>query len=209
MSNSMENIDNKGSEEGSDMEGLGVNLEKERIAAELEKIDEVKRILEQRYPPYGVLKSFIEHLASTEKVFVMAGIKKFGGDEIMDMFIDSEIEVMVDESGIEKDVFFKIKEEFMKTNRDVSEIKDVAEKLKAEHIKDAPRLVEFIDRLEECMINLLEISDKREKSGFDFEEERARAIDAIIKKFGEGDALEENFLKKISEEFRKELEVGD
>jgi hypothetical protein len=65
----------------------------------------------------------------------MAGIKKFGGDEIMDMFIDSEIEVMVDESGIEKDVFFKIKEEFMKTNRDVSEIKDVAEKLNGESLK--------------------------------------------------------------------------
>lgn len=186
-----------------------VVLERERIKVELEKINEVKRILEKRYPSYGVLKSFIEHLASTEKVFVMAGIKKFGGDQIMDMFIDSEIEVMVDESGIEKDVFFKIKEEFMKTNRDVSEIKDVAEKLKAEHIEDAPQLVEFIDRLEECMINFLEISDKKEQAGFDLEEEKERAINEIIKKFGEGDALEENFLKKISEEFRKELEVGD
>lgn len=209
MLNSME-ITNGMEREGGIEDGENVVvLERERIKVELEKINEVKRILEKRYPSYGVLKSFIEHLASTEKVFVMAGIKKFGGDQIMDMFIDSEIEVMVDESGIEKDVFIKIKEEFIKTDRDVSEIKDVAEKLKAEHIKDAPRLVEFIDRLEECMINLLEISDKREKSGFDFEEERARAIDAIIKKFGEGDALEENFLKKISEEFRKELEVGD
>jgi hypothetical protein len=206
MLNSME-ITNGMEREGGIEDGENVVvLERERIKVELEKINEVKRILEKRYPSYGVLKSFIEHLASTEKVFVMAGIKKFGG---MDMFIDSEIEVMVDESGIEKDVFIKIKEEFIKTDRDVSEIKDVAEKLKAEHIEDAPQLVEFIDRLEECMINFLEISDKREKSGFDFEEERARAIDAIIKKFGEGDALEENFLKKISEEFRKELEVGD
>lgn len=206
MLNSME-ITNGMEREGGIEDGENVVvLERERIKVELEKINEVKRILEKRYPSYGVLKSFIEHLASTEKVFVMAGIKKFGG---MDMFIDSEIEVMVDESGIEKDVFIKIKEEFIKTDRDVSEIKDVAEKLKAEHIEDAPQLVEFIDRLEECMINLLEISDKREKLGFDFEEERARAIDAIIKKFGEGDALEENFLKKISEEFRKELEVGD
>ncbi|MDY0302707.1 MAG: hypothetical protein RBR98_02855 [Candidatus Moranbacteria bacterium] len=209
MSNSMEGTNGMEREEGIEDGENVVVLERERINVELEKINEVKRILEKRYPSYGVLKSFIEHLASTEKVFVMAGIKKFGGDEIMDMFIDSEIEVMVDESGIEKDVFIKIKEEFIKTDRDVSEIKDVAEKLKAEHIKDAPRLVEFIDRLEECMINLLEISDKREKLGFDFEEERARAIDAIIKKFGEGDALEEDFLKKISEEFKRELKVGN
>lgn len=209
MLNSME-ITNGMEREGGIEDGENVVvLERERIKVELEKINEVKRILEKRYPSYGVLKSFIEHLASTEKVFVMAGIKKFGGDEIMDMFIDSEIEVMVDESGIEKDVFFKIKEEFMKTNRDVSEIKDVAEKLKAEHIEDAPQLVEFIDRLEECMINFLEISDKKEQAGFDLEEEKERAINEIIKKFGEGDALEEDFLKKISEEFRKELEVGD
>jgi len=206
MLNSME-ITNGMEREGGIEDGENVVvLERERIKVELEKINEVKRILEKRYPSYGVLKSFIEHLASTEKVFVMAGIKKFGG---MDMFIDSEIEVMVDESGIEKDVFIKIKEEFIKTDRDVSEIKDVAEKLKAEHIEDAPQLVEFIDRLEECMINFLEISDKKEQAGFDLEEEKERVINEIIKKFGEGDALEEDFLKKISEEFKRELKVGN
>ena len=93
MLNSME-ITNGMEREGGIEDGENVVvLERERIKVELEKINEVKRILEKRYPSYGVLKSFIEHLASTEKVFVMAGIKKFGG---MDMFIDSEIEVMVD-----------------------------------------------------------------------------------------------------------------
>ncbi|MEF3691791.1 MAG: hypothetical protein V3574_01900 [Candidatus Moraniibacteriota bacterium] len=209
MTNLMEK-ENGAKPEGENIEGeQGVKLEKEKIIFELEKIDEVRKILEKRYPPYGVLKSFIEHLASTEKVFVMAGIKKFGGNEIMDVFIDSEIEVMSDESGIEKDVFVKIKEEFIETNRDVSEIKDVAEKLKASHVEDNPRAVEFIDRLESCMLELLEISNKQEQSDFDLAKEKEKAIDEIIKKFGEGDALEEDFLKNISKEFKKELEAGD
>jgi hypothetical protein len=59
------------------------------------------------------------------------------------------------------------------------------------------------------MINFLEISDKKEQAGFDLEEEKERAINEIIKKFGEGDALEEDFLKKISEEFKRELKVGN
>ena len=183
----------------------GVNLEKEKIMLELEKVNETKEILERKYPPYGVLKSFIEHLASTEKVFILAGIKNFGGDEIMDMFIDSETGVMAGDTGIEKDVFDRIREEFMLTHKTVSDIKDVANKLKEKYPDDIYKSDNFISKIEQYSIKLLEISEAGDKEGFDPDKEKEKFIQKIMNEISEGDIVEIGKFKEIYKEFEDEL----
>lgn len=183
----------------------GVKIEKEKIISELKKVDEAKRILEKKYPHYGVIKSFIEHLASTEKVFILAGIKNFGGDEIMDVFIDSETEVMSGETGIEEDVFDHIKEEFVMTHKTVSDIKDVADRLREKYPDKIYKSESFINKIEEYLMRLLEISEGSREVGFDLDKEKEKVIYEIMQTVGEGDELEINKLKEIYQEFKEEL----
>lgn len=176
--------------------------EKEKVTMELRKIDKARDIVKKRYS-YGVLGDFIDHLASTEKVFLLAGIKKFGGDEIMDMFINSETEVMSSETGIDEDVFAKIKEEFFKTCKTVSEIKNISNKL----IEKYPEAENFLVYIEEYSIILLETSREVSESRVDINEEREKAIHEMMIKIAENDKSEIEELKKIYEEFKNELEM--
>lgn len=184
----IENIDNE-------------NLaEKERVNMELAKIDEVKDILEKRYH-YGVIKDFIDHLASTEKVFLLAGIKNFGGDEIMDMFIKSETRVMSSDTGIEEDVFSHIKKEFSETHKTVSEIKNISNML----IKKYPESEKFIEYMEEYLIILLEASLGVQKIDFNIDREKETVIHEMMVKIAENDNAEIQELEKVYQEFKNEL----
>ncbi|MFA6184336.1 MAG: hypothetical protein WC682_04530 [Parcubacteria group bacterium] len=182
-----------------------VGNEKEKVTQELEKIDMVRRIVEKRYPPYGVIKDFINHLASTEKVFILAGMEKFGGEEIMDMFIESETGVMVSETGIDGDVFAHIKEEFLKTKKTISEIKNVAVKLKDKYSNGGGNY-KFIQYLEEDLIMLVDAFDKKDEKDFDVDAEREKAIHEVIVRIAEDDNAEIEELEKIYQEFKDELE---
>lgn len=177
-------------------------IEKEEIVRELEKIDIVRKILEDKYPSYGVLRDFINHLASTEKVFALAGIKKFGGDEIMDMFIDSESGVMSNETGIDKSVFGHIKKEFLKTQKTVGDIKNITRKLMEKY----PESSEFISYMENYLILLLETSKEISQFGLSIDEEKEKVIHEMMLKIAENDNAEMEELTKIYGEFKTELE---
>lgn len=180
--------------------------EREVIKEKLQNIDEAKRIIENKYPHYGVIESFIDHLASTEKVFVLAGVKKFGGDEIMEMFIESETDVMADDTGIDKDVFDHIKNEFIKTHKNVSDIKEVSNKLREKYPDEEFHSDKFIQYLERYMIMLLEVSAKDTKDEFNIDKEKENAIYEIMKEVAENDELEIQKLKEIYKEFKDAME---
>lgn len=179
-------------------------VEKETVVLELEKIDKVRLIVERRYDNYEMLKSFIGHLASTEKVFRLAGIKNFGGDEIMDMFIDSETKVMANKTGIEEDVFNHIREEFSKTHQSLSEISDIANNLREKYSRDFNNN-KFIKYLEDHLLMLLEITTEIGKISFDLDKEKEKAIYNIIQEMSEGDNYEAEKLGEIYQEFREAL----
>jgi len=174
--------------------------EKEKIVRELEKIDAVRKIMEERYH-YGVLKDFVNHLASTEKVFVLAGIKKFGGDEIMNLFIQSETEVMSDDTGIDEDVFSQIKEEFSKTCKTVGDIKNVSDKLMQKY----PEAEKFIEYITNYLIVLLQTSGSINGGDFDIDKKRDETIHEMMVKIAENDSAEIEELEKIYKEFKEEL----
>lgn len=192
--------------ENNGMEGRFENhteniVEKEKIVEELEKIDTVRKILKDKYPPYGVLGNFIDHLASTEKVFISAaGIKKFGGDKIMDIFIDSETIIMSKETGIAKSVFAHIKEEFSRTQKTIGGIKNITKLL----IEKYPESAGFITDIEDYLILLLEVS--KELSQFGIDAEREKVVHAMMLKIAENDNAEMEELEKIYQEFKDELE---
>ncbi|HBI17252.1 MAG TPA: hypothetical protein DDY52_03870 [Candidatus Moranbacteria bacterium] len=202
--NSIENFDfSAGERRESDIEN---EAGKEKIVRELAKIDSVRKLVAEKYPPYGVLRDFIDHLASTEKVFTLAGIKKFGGDEIMGIFIDSELSVMSDDTQIDKSVFIYIKKEFIKTLNDIGK---VTSELRSKYGNNEA-YEKFIQYLEDNLTMLLEVSRKSEESNFDVNKEKEGAIHDIIKKIAEDDKAEMEELESIYEEFKKELDkIGD
>ena len=177
-------------------------MEKEKIVLELEKIDKARDIVKERYPSYGVISDFIAHLASTEKVFVLAGIKKFGGDEIMKLFIKSETEVMSSETGIDEDVFDHIGEEFSKTCKTVGDIISISDKLKEKH-PDAKAFIEYID---DYLIMLLKTSEENEGDVLDIDKKREKAIHETIVRIAENDNAEIEELEKVYKEFKEEWE---
>lgn len=176
-------------------------LETERIFEELEKIDMVRKIMESKYPPYGVLRDFINHLASTEKVFTLAGIQKFGGNEIMDMFIDSETNVMASETGIAKSVFGHIKEEFSKTQKTFDDIKSITKKLTEKY----PDSKKFVLYMENYLILLLETSREISQFGFNIDDEKEKVIHQMMIEISENDKAEMEELEKLYAEFKEEL----
>lgn len=191
-------------------EGKEIDVEneagKEKIVRELAKIDSVRKLVAEKYPPYGVLRDFIDHLASTEKVFTLAGIKKFGGDEIMGIFIDSELGVMSDDTQIDKSVFLYIKKEFIRTLEDIGRI---TSELRSKYASNES-YEKFIQYLENNLTMLLEVSRKSTESNFDINKEKESAIHDIIKKIAEDDKAEMEELENIYEEFKKELnKIGD
>lgn len=188
------------------MEGkdnFGEQMKKEKVFEELKRIDEVREIMHGRYPKYGILRDFIDHLASTEKVFTLAGIKNFGGNEVMDMFIDSETEVMAKETGIAKDVFDRIKEVFMRTYEAVGDISSVADDLEVKYNDEKSR--EFIQYLEKELIMILDISEKNEDVDFDIDKEKEETIKRLIIEMSQNDKVEMERLRDLYEEFKQEL----
>lgn len=181
--------------------GFENRVEKEEIIRELEKIDMVRKIMENKYPSYGVLRDFINHLASTEKVFALAGIKKFGGDEIMNIFIDSETVVMSNETGIDKSVFGHIKEEFLQIHKTVDNIRNITRKLKSKY----PESVEFITYMEGYLILLLETTRDANKSESGIDAEKEKVIHDMMLKISENDKSEMEELEKLYREFKNEL----
>lgn len=179
---------------------------REKIARELAKIDSVRQLISERYPAYGVLRDFIDHLARTEKVFTLASIKKFGGDKKMGLFIDSELNVMSDDTQIDKSVFIYIKNEFIRTLDDIGRITN---ELRSKYA-DNEAYEKFIQYLENNLTLLLDVSRKSTESNFDINKEKENAIHDIIKKIAEDDKAEMEELEHIYEEFKEELnKIGD
>lgn len=178
-----------------------VEIEKEKVIKQLEAVDKAKLILEKKYPSYGILRDFIDHLASTEKVFILAGIKKFGGEEKMEVFLKSETTVMANETGIDEDVFNHIARAFVETHKSVIDIKDVAEKLMEKY----PQGEKFIDYAEDYLILLLEASSENEQKGLDLDEKREVTIHEMIVEIAENDRAEIEKLESIYQEFKDEL----
>lgn len=179
---------------------------RETVELELKKIDKTRDIVKKRYPSYGVIKDFIDHLASTEKVFLLAGIKKFGGDELMNMFINSETGVMSNETGIDEDVFAHIKEEFFQTHKTVSDIKDISDRL----LEKYPEAEKFVNYIEEYLIILLEASESATDSVAEIDKNKEKHIYQKMAEIAENDKAEIEEFEKIYQEFKEELErIGE
>ena len=89
----------------------GVKKEiKKRPEDELEKIDIVALKLKEKYGEYRDFDKFIDYLASMERIFISAKMEKWGAGEVKMAFVDAESYLMSLDSGIDEDIFAKIKE---------------------------------------------------------------------------------------------------
>jgi len=179
----------------------GVKLEKEKIEIELRKVDAVREIVIRKYSQYEMIRNFVDHLASTEKVFLLAGMKK-DGDKVFKMFVESESEVMAQETGIDKEIFNDIKEEFLKIKETVDAIEDASGELKEKYSDNS----DFVDEIRKSLIQILELSDKMKGGGFDLNREKEKIILEMIESKSAGDAEKKDKLMEIYSEFKSELE---
>jgi len=120
----------------------------------------------------------------------------------MEIFIESETDVMTSDTGIDKDVFNHIKNEFIKTHKKVSNIKDVSNKLRDKYPDEEFHSHKFIQYLESHMIMLLEVSAKNTEDDFNIDKEKEAAVYEIMKEVAENDELEIQKLKEIYDEFK-------
>jgi len=178
----------------------GVKLEKEKIEIELRKVDAVREIVIRKYSQYEMIRDFVDHLASTEKVFLLAGMKK-DGDKVFRIFIESESEVMAQETGIDKKIFNDIKEEFLKIEETVDAIENASGELKEKYSDNS----DFVDEIRKSLIQILELSDKMKSGDFDLSGEKEKIILEMIENKSEGDAERKNKLMEIYSEFKSEL----
>jgi len=163
----------------------------------LEKIEIVATRLKEKYNEYQNFSYFIDYLASMERISVLSEIEKQGKENIKKSFIDAESHLMSLDSGIDKEIFDKIKEDFADECETLDGIEKIANKLKNKH-EDCSGCVDFIEYMKDSLILMSNLSEKsREK----IMQSRMR----IISNNTNGNPSL-TILQKAYDEFKEELE---
>ena len=130
--------------------------EQEIIRPKIETINSVAEKLKQKYSDYEVLLSFIDHLASTERIFVSVETGSVDFKTVKKNFLDAETELISNQLGINRNVFDGIIEQFRNANDNVAGITIVADTLKRQH-SDDKKIVGFIEYIKNALIEFLDI----------------------------------------------------
>lgn len=138
------------------MPGMKREIEK-RPEDELEKIDIATLKLKEKYKEYDGFDGFINYISSMERIFISAKMEKWGAGDVKRAFIDAESYLMSLDSGIDEEIFNKIKDDFQSAYKLLDSIKSIAAKLIEEH-RDSPGCVDFIEYMRDALILLSDIS---------------------------------------------------
>ncbi len=130
--------------------------EQEMIKPKIETINSVAEKLKQKYSDYEVLLSFIDHLASTERIFVSVETGSVDFKTVKKNFLDAETELISNQLGINRNVFDGIIEQFRNANDSVADIIMVADTLKRQY-SDDKKIVGFIEYIKKALIEFLDI----------------------------------------------------
>lgn len=141
------------------MSMISMNKEKseKRPEDELEKIDLATFKLKEKYKEYGDFDKFIDYISGIQRIYVMSEMEKWGADKMRQSFIEAESYLMSLDSGIDEDVFKKIKDDFLSAYKILDGIKSVAAKLIKEH-SSCPGCVDFIEYMRDSLILLSDTS---------------------------------------------------
>ncbi|HFC36258.1 MAG TPA: hypothetical protein ENJ49_01120 [Candidatus Moranbacteria bacterium] len=179
----------------------------EEVIKQLEMVDTVAEKLKEKYSQYETLSLFVDHLASTEKIFIIARQTNAGFDKTKTKFLESQMELMAEESGIDKKIYEKILNDFANASDNVLAISVIAENLKRQYRnrEGGEDCLQFIDYIKEALLAFANITSN--DLGWDeIEAEKLRIIEDKMKLLSADGNPEIETLRSIYEEFKKELE---
>lgn len=173
----------------------------EILGNQIKTINLIAEKLKKKYSKYEVLTIFIDHLASTEKIFVIAKTESGGFAKVKNSFLNAETQIMSDQLGFEPLVFEQIMETFRDANNNVASIITTSERLKKIYAGDE-KIIKFIEYIEKVLLAFLEITDN---SSIDIDKQKIAGIESYMSEMSaNGDPRLEK-LKEIYKEFKEEL----
>ncbi len=181
------------------------NFEKKQeiLSNQIKIINLVAEKLKKKYSKYEVLATFIDHLASTEKIFVIAKSENSGFVEVKNSFLNAETQLMSSQLGFEPLVFEQITEIFRDANNNVAGIITTAENLKRLYVDDK-KIIEFINYMEKVLLAFLEITDNYDVN-IDIDKQKILEIEKYMSELSANGDPQLEKLKEIYEEFKEEL----
>lgn len=179
----------------------------EDVIRQLEMVDTVAERLKERYSQYETLSLFVDHLASTEKIFIIASQTNVGFDKTKTKFLESEMNLMAEESGIDKNIYEKILNDFANASDNVLAISTIAENLKRQYQnkEDSGECLQFIDYIKEALLAFANITSD-DLDWDEIEKEKLKIIEDKMRLLSADGNPEIKTLQNIYEEFKKELE---
>jgi len=176
----------------------------EALVKELEKIETVAEKLKENYSQYETLTSFIDHLANTEKIFIMAKSENSDFESIKNSFLNTETYLMSMESGIEEEIFNRIMDDFKNVSDSIASIYMTAGKLKKKY-KGKGKCIDFIEYIKKSLITLWNIKKNPEIADVDIEGEKKIVLDERMRILSADGNPKLEKLKKIYSEFKNNL----
>jgi len=130
-----------------------------RVGKEFEKIELVAEKLTEKYKEYTELKGFVDYLKGMEKLFAQARIDNWTETKVKEELVENEIHFLAIDSGVDEDIFKRIRDDFGMVYFTVEQVYESAEKL-AEKYAACAECLEFIAYMKK--VSLLFVEAQRE-----------------------------------------------
>lgn len=165
-------------------------------------IERVVHDLQKRYEKYEDLIEFIEYLGATEKIFLGIHFDEKNLPSIKKALVESDIERLSKNSGMDKEILKNIHREFQLSKIDIRSLQEVADNL----------IQKYAD-CSECKIFILYIKDiymiflggqKEESSVRNFQENIVFAKMKMLSSDGDPELSQ---LEKVYEDFKNYLKI--
>jgi hypothetical protein len=121
---------------------------------QLERITLVSNMLKKKYEEYAETGDFVNFLHAVEEVFAYAKKENWSVEKTQKEMIESEIYIISRTTGIDEEIFRKIRREFKQADNDIKKIQDIANNLskKYDNNDDCPVCVDFIRYVKDSLL---------------------------------------------------------
>lgn len=180
-------------------ENFEAQFENERLLqTELENIENVVAKLKERYFDHKETFPFIDYLASTRKIFVMARIKHWGGEKLKKELVKSGAHIMSLSSNVDPDIFNSIGDDFQAAYTNIKKVSSIAQEILGKY-EDCEECVSFIQYIKETLIILSDFPN------LNINEAEEEIFYICMKIMSANDNPKLSLLEEIYEQFKEKL----
>ncbi len=174
-----------------------VYKEELELQKQLERVELSYNKVVENYKGYKECRVFADYLRMIEKVFIEAEHRNWNAEKVKEALIESRIEILASQGGVDKTVLESIYEEFRKTGVTIQKIEEAVKELLKKY-EDTPDAVEFILYLQYIFVNFYE-SQSEELTLNELKERLVKTRMEVLSSDGKPNLVT---LEKIYEEFK-------